>query len=67
MRWDKVVLNLIGNRDFNPALPNVFKWDSISKTIAGGLIAFGDDLREIGFSLEQAWKISRWVASKLDF
>jgi len=27
LRWDKVILNSIGNADFNPALPNVFKWN----------------------------------------
>ena len=25
LRWDKVVLNLIGNENVNPSLPNVFK------------------------------------------
>ena len=35
--------------------------------IAGDLVAYVDDLRAIGFSLEQAWKIVRWVASKLEF
>ena len=62
-----MVLNLIGNEKSNPSLPNVFKWDSISETITGDLISFVDDLRAIGYSLEQAWEIARWVASKLEY
>ena len=65
--WDEVILNLIGNIEFNPALPNAYKWDSVLKRIAGDLIAYVDDLRAIGFSLEHAWRIARWVASKLEF
>ena len=65
--WDEVILNLVGNSDFDPSLPNVYKWDNISKRIAGDLIAFVDDLRAIGYSLEHAWTIARWVASCLEY
>ena len=67
LRWDKVVLNMIGNKDYNPALPNVYKWDSINNRIAGELLAYIDDLRALGFSLEHAWLIARWIASKLQY
>ena len=67
LRWDKVILNLIGNNDFDPAYPNVYKWDSQKNRIAGDLIAFIDDLRAVGCTLEHAWTIARWVASKLEF
>ena len=67
LRWDSVVLNLIGAEDYNPALANVFKWDKIFKRPAGDLISYVDDLRAIGFSLEEAWRIARWVASKLQY
>ena len=67
LRWDKVILNLIGNTNFDPAYPNVYKWDSHNNRIAGDLIAFIDDLRAIGHTLEAAWAIARWVASKLEF
>ena len=58
---------MVGSKKYNPALPNVYKWDSIVKRIAGDLVAFIDDLRAIGYSLEQAWRIARWIASKLEF
>jgi len=39
LRWDKVILNLIGNSDFNPALPNVFKWNDKAQRMAGEIKA----------------------------
>ena len=65
MRFDKVVINYIGNKDYNPALPNVYKYDKVHKRIAGDLIGYVDDLRALGFSLEEAWKIARQVMSRL--
>ena len=60
-------LNLTGNKDYIPAFPNVYKWDSRLERITGELIAYIDDLRSIGFSLEQAWLISRRVCSYLQY
>ena len=67
LRWDSIVLNLVGNMDYNPTFPNVYKWDNRSKRIAGDIIAYVDDLRAIGFSMEQAWLIARRVASHLQY
>ena len=47
--WDKVVLNLIVNSDFNPILPNVYKWDGSFNRIVGDLVTYVDDLRAIEF------------------
>ena len=63
LRWDEIVLNLIGSKDYNPTYPNVYKWDSRMKRIAGDLIAYVDDLRALGFSMEEVWKIARRVAA----
>ena len=35
--------------------------------MAGYIISYVDDLRAIGCSIEAAWKISRWVASRLQY
>ena len=59
LRWDDIILNLIGNPDFDPTLPNVFKWDSIASRIPGDFPGYVDDLRAIVFFLDQAWLIAR--------
>ena len=67
LRFDRVIINAIGNKDYNPSLPNVFKFDDIHKRIAGDLIAYVDDLRTLGYSLEEAWRIARQVMSRLQY
>ena len=67
LRWDSIVLNLMGNSNFNPALPNVFKWNDHVKRMAGDLKAYVDDLRTIGWSLEHAWAIAHRVAARLQY
>ena len=67
LRFDRVIINAIGNANYNPALPNVFKFDDINKRIAGDLIAYVDDLRTLGHSLEEAWRIARQVMSRLQY
>ena len=65
LRWDSIILSLIGNLNYNPAFPSVYKWDEILRRIAGDLISYIDDLRSIGCSMEHAWSIARRVASHL--
>ena len=67
LRFDSVVINSIGNNNFNPLLPNVFKFDEINKRVAGDLIAYVDDLRTLGSSLEEAWRIARQVMTRLQY
>lgn len=44
LMWDTIVLNLIGTADFNPSLPNAYKWGYFSGHIAGDLVDYVDDL-----------------------
>jgi len=67
LHWSEIKLNLIGNENFNPSLPNVMKWNTIYHRIAGDIKAYVDDLRAIGWSLEHAWKIARQIASRLQY
>ena len=65
LRFDRVIINAGGTQNYNPALPNVFKYDSINKKIAGDFIGYVDDLRTLGLTLEEAWQIARQVGSRL--
>ena len=67
LRWDRIVLNLLGSKDYNPSYPCVYKWDDVHERIAGDILAYVDDLRAIGFNLEEAWRIARWTASRLQY
>ena len=67
LRWDTIKLNMLGDKNYNPTFPNIYKWDERAKRIAGDLIAYVDDLRAIGFSMEEAWKIARRVCSYIQY
>jgi hypothetical protein len=65
LRWDKAILNIFGNPDFNPTLPSIIEWDEVNKRIVGDLLAYVDDLRAVGSSTNHAWEIAHWVASRI--
>ena len=67
LRWDLVKLNLLGDPAYDPTLPRVMKWDSSIENIAGDLVAFVDDLRASGHSIERTWAISRQIVSRLQY
>jgi hypothetical protein len=43
------------------------KWDSLTNKIAGNILAFVNNLRASGHSVEQAWAIARQVGSRLQY
>ncbi len=60
-------MNLVRSKEYNPSLLNVYKWDKTAKKVACDLVAIIDDLRATGYTLEQAWRIARWISAKLEF
>jgi hypothetical protein len=67
LRWDAIKLNLPGDPKFDPTQPRVIKWDAAINNIAGDVVAFVDDLRASGQSVEQAWAISHQVVARLQY
>ena len=47
-RWDTVILNLPGDKDYDPNLPRVFKWNDMLQSIACDVKVFVDDFRITG-------------------
>jgi hypothetical protein len=67
MRWDTVRLNLPCSAGFDPRLPRVMKWCHNFDRIAGDVIAFMDDERGSGHSLENAWQVHRQYVAKQQY
>ena len=63
--YNIITINAISTVKYNPALPNVYKWDNVAKIISGDIVAYVDYLMTIGHSWEAAWKIAYQVASRL--
>ena len=47
MRWDHVVFNLPGMKNFDPHMPWVYLWDDIDQCIASIVITFVDDVPQV--------------------
>lgn len=67
LRWDVIVLNLPGAKNYDPSKPRVYKWDRTSLCIAGDLVIFVDDVRGTGKTIELAWQIARQVCSRIQY
>ena len=59
MRWDVIMLNLPGNKRYNPAYLRIMKWDLINGRLAGDCKTYVDDVRFTGKDLEYAWQCAR--------
>ena len=65
--WDKVIMNLPGQSDYNPALPWVFRYDSVNQKVAAFFKTYVDDIRT-GDSTEAACvRTTHVVASRINY
>ncbi len=67
LRWDKVILNLPGSKDYNPARPWVYKWDEVNNTLSSFFGVYIDDIRTGGSSEKACRRSSRRVASRVNY
>eukprot|EP00980_Cylindrotheca_fusiformis_P027270 scaffold19651_cov73-Cylindrotheca_fusiformis.AAC.1 len=67
LRWDKAVLNLPGQPDFDPRRPWVYLWDAQRESIAGSIVTFVDDGRGTGSSVEHAWQLLHRAATRFQY
>ena len=65
--FNKVILNLPGMTTYNPTLPEVFKWNTTAKVIAGDVITFIDDMRVSGYLKENCRTVHLQFASRIQF
>lgn len=62
-RYDKVTLNLLGSKDYNPSMPWAHKLRLSDGRIAADPLMFVDDARPNGPTEEECWKATRNFAS----
>ena len=64
-RWSKVILNLPGKDNYNPARPRVYKVREDQTTIAADLFVYIDDVRNTAPSEVEGWKGAHQVCCRL--
>ena len=65
--WDTIVLNQPGSSDYDPAMPWIYRWDSLHSTLPGFLGTYIDDIRTGHGSEVGCKKVSRQVASRINY
>ena len=67
MGYDQVRLNLPSMPEYDPSLPKVMKWNTLTHSIAGDVITFVDDGRVTGSSKESCHRVHRQFASRIQY
>jgi hypothetical protein len=65
--WDKVILNLPGQSDYDPTMPKVYKWNSVEDCMASFYGTYIDDVRSGGSSELACRDASRRIASRINY
>jgi hypothetical protein len=65
--FDRVQLNLPGSPDYNPSLPWVCKFNTVTGRIAGDMQSYVDDKRTTGSTYLHCVQVSRRVGSMLGY
>ena len=67
LRWDAVILNLPGLKDYNPSLPKLYKWNDHVGQLAANFETYVDDIRTNGYSEHSGVLANRRVASRCNY
>ena len=67
MGYDEIRLNLPGMSEYDPTLPKVMKWSTLTNTIAADVITFVNDGRVTGSSKESCHRAHRQFSSRIQY
>jgi hypothetical protein len=65
--FDEIRLNLPGMKTYDTLQPKIVKWNSKSKSMAGDVITFVDDVRIVGSSKEHCHLVHRQFTSRMQY
>lgn len=57
--WDRIIINCIGQTNFDPRLLSVIKWDDLHNRLAGVVVTFVDDAQISGAKKEHTWQVGQ--------
>ncbi len=65
--FDRVVINIPGQPDYQPSLPWLYKFRAKDQKFACDFFVYVDDVRSTGSSYDECWTASRAVASRYNY
>ena len=67
LAWDRIVLNLPGTKEYNPQLPWLYKFNSITGKIASDASSFVDDIRPTGHDQHNCELVCHQIGSRCNY
>jgi hypothetical protein len=65
--WSIVIMNLLGQHNYDLSKPRVWKLNSLTGEMAAATLVYVDDLHTLGASWEECWKVMHRIAIPLTF
>ncbi len=65
--WTIAVTNYPGRLDYNPALPYVYKFNPLTKTVANDISGFVDDFRGAGANYNECLRVMHHFAAEMQY
>ena len=67
LRWDLVKMDLPGNKDYDPSMPWVYKWDELNERLVSHFSCYIDDIHGMGGNEEVCRRATQRVASWVNY
>jgi hypothetical protein len=65
--WSELIFNLPGQANYDPTMPRVWKLNPITRGIAADCAVYVDDLRTIGPSFVECWRVMHRISTYLSY
>lgn len=65
--WSIVIMNLLGQHNYDLSKPRVWKLNSLTGEMAAATLVYVDDLHTLGASWEECWKVMHRISIPLTF
>lgn len=67
LRWDSVVTNLPGAKDYDPTKPWIYRWDEVNQRIAASFCSYVDDIRTWAQGEDHCNDVTHTIAAKINY
>ncbi len=65
--WHRVLLNLPGDKNYDPRKPRLSKLQGVSDNLAAQILSYVDDMRAAAGTEMECWYAMHWVATTLNY
>ena len=67
LRWDSVIANLPGSKNYDPTKPWIYRWDAVNNRIAASFCTYVDDIRTWAEGEDHCNEVTHTIAAKINY